>query len=105
MIHVAQRKKIYEKKKTRGKRKARKKKTSYVQVFARVSRSYMAYMRPATSRRAAEKKKELSPKFEDETVSERNPTSKRKKKDSVSKMKSSTFFFFYTKQTRASRER
>lgn len=58
----------------------REKKTSYVQVFARVSRSYMAYMRPATSRRAAEKKKELSPKFEDETVSERNPTSKRKKK-------------------------
>lgn len=82
------------KEKNSRKKEGAKKKTSYVQVFARVSRSYMAYMRPATSRRAAEKKKELSPKFEDETVSERNPTSKRKKKDSVSKMKSSTFFFF-----------
>lgn len=56
----------------------------------------MAYMRPATSRRAAEKKKELSPKFEDETVSERNPTSKRKKKKRFSKQdeKQHLFFFF-----------
>lgn len=80
MIHVARRKNKQTnegKGETRGETKARRK-TSYVQVFARVSQSYVAYIKLTASRCAAKEEK-LSPKIEDKDSSERNRTSKRKK--------------------------